>query len=164
MLVFLFALGLLAAGYLVWGRLTVDAVRPDPDGFTARPRPAGRATYAREELLAFAEFLHRAHIAWAYLEGHRVVLVPVRRLGYSYLYGWSVPGYENQTWVAFDFDGNVTAQVSREDYLDYREELYLDELCESLGAVMVDLLERFKRGEGSLILDRLNALGASPVS
>jgi len=32
-------------------------------------------------------------------------------------------------WVAFDFDGNVSAHVSREDYLDYREELSLDALC-----------------------------------
>ena len=139
-------------------------VRPDPDGFTARPRPAGQGSYTREELLAFAEFLHRTHIAWAYREGHRVVFVPVRRLGYAYLYGWSVPGYEDQTWVAFDFEGNVTAHVSREDYLDYREELSLDQLCESLGAVMLDLFERYKRGEGSGILDRLNALGTSPVS
>jgi hypothetical protein len=167
-----------AAAWLMWvfftkrlkfrGRelleLAALPVRPDPDGFTARPRPAGQARYTREELLAFAEFVHRTHVAWAYREGHRVVLVPVRRLGYAYLYGWTVPGYEDQTWVAFDFEGNVTAHVSREDYLDYREELSLDQLCESLGAVMVDLLEQFKRGEGSRILDRLNALGMSPVS
>ena len=31
--------------------------------------------------------------------------MPVRRLGYAYLYGWSVPEYEGKTWVAFDFDG-----------------------------------------------------------
>ena len=132
--------------------------------FTERPRPAGKADYTREELLAFAEFLHRTHIAWAYREGHRVVLVPVRRLGYSYLYGWDVPEYRSQTWVAFDFDGNVTAQISREDYREYREELSLDDLCDSLARVFVEMLEQFKRGEGGQILDRLNSLGVSPVS
>ncbi|MCG6923839.1 MAG: hypothetical protein LJF30_00725 [Acidobacteria bacterium] len=139
-------------------------VKPDPDGFTERPRPSGRADCTREELLAFAAFLHRTHIAWAYLDATRVVFVPVRRLGYRYLYGWDVPDYEDQTWVAFDFDGNVSAQISREDYLDYREELSLDELSGSMGRLFIDMLEQFKRGEGGQILDRLNALGMSPVS
>jgi hypothetical protein len=167
-----------SAAWLVWifftkrlkfrGREVLELaalpVKPDPDGFTERPRPSGQASYTREEVLAFAEFLHSTHIAWAYLEAHRVVLVPVRRLGYRYLYGWDVPSYEDRTWVAFDFDGNVSAQISREDYLDYREELSLDALCESMGRLFIDLLEQFKRGEGGQILERLNALGMSPVS
>lgn len=90
--------------------------------------------------------------------------MPVRRLGYAYLYGLSVPDYKDQTWVAFDFDGNVSAQISREDYLDYREELSLDELCDSIGRLFIDMLEQFKGGEGGQILDRLNSLGISPVS
>jgi hypothetical protein len=167
-----------SAAWLVWifftkrlkfrGREVLELaalpVKPEPDGFTERPRPSGKASYTREELLAFAEFLHRTHVAWAYREDQRVVLVPVRRLGYAYLYGWDVPDYRDQTWVAFDFDGNVSAQISREDYLDYREELSLDALCESLGRVFIEMLEQFKRGEGGQILDRLNALGLSPVS
>jgi len=167
-----------SAAWLVWifftkrlkfrGREVLELaalpVKPDPDGFTERPRPSGKASYTREELLAFAEFLHRTHIAWAYLEANRVVLVPVRRLGYAYLYGLSVPDYKDQTWVAFDFDGDVSAQISREDYLDYREELSLDALCDSMGRLFIDLLEQFKRGEGGQILDRLNSLGMSPVS
>ncbi len=167
-----------SAAWLVWifftrklkfrGReileLAALPVKPDPDGFTERPRPSGQADSTREELLVFAEFLHRTHIAWAYREANRVIFVPVRRLGYRYLYGWDVPDYKNQTWVAFDFDGRVSAQISREDYLDYREELSLDELCESMGRLFIDLLEQFKRGEGGQILDRLNALGMNPVS
>lgn len=167
-----------SAAWLVWifftkrlkfrGRelleLAALPVKPDPDGFTARPRPSGQALCTREELLAFAEFLHCSHIAWAYREADRVVLVPVRRLGYAYLYGWTVPAYEDQTWVAIDFDGRVSTHISREDYLDYREELSLDELCESLGRLFIDMLEQYKRGEGRALLDRLNALGLSPVS
>ena len=139
-------------------------VKPDPDGFTERPRPSGHVEATPKEILAFAEFLHRTHIAWAYREAGRVVLVPVRRLGYAYLYGWNVPGYKDQTWVAIDFDGQVSAHVSREDYLDYREELSLDELCESLGRLFIEMLDQYKRGEGRAILDRLDALGLSPVS
>ena len=140
-------------------------VKPSPDAFTSRPRPAGRAEYTRSEILAFAELLHRNHLAWAYREGERVVLSPVKQgREFPYLYGWYVPDYHHRTWVAFDFDGNVSAHVSRDDYLDYREELSLDALCESLAAVFVGFLEQFKRGEARRIVERLDAVSMSPVS
>jgi len=140
-------------------------VKPAPDAFTGRPRPVGRAEYTRGEILSFAELLHRNHLAWAYREPDRVVLSPVKQgKEFPYLYGWSVPDYRDRTWVAFDFDGNVSAQVSREDYLDYREELSLDALCESLAGLFVGFLEQFRSGEARRILERLDAVSLSPVS
>ena len=163
-------------GYLFFGRklkwrgreileLAALPVKPAPDAFTGRPRPAGRVEYTRSEILSFAELLHRNHLAWAYREADRVVLSPVRQGNeFPYLYGWSVPDYHDRTWVAFDFDGNVSAQVSREDYLDFREELSLDALCESLAGLFVGFLEQFKRGEARTIVERLDAVSLSPVS
>lgn len=140
-------------------------VRPTPDAFTGRPRPAGRAEYTPGELLSFAELLHRNHIAWAYREADRVVLSPVKAgREFPFLYGWSVPDYRERTWVAFDFEGRVSAHVSREDYLDYREELSLDALCESLAAVFVGFLDQFKTGQARGIVERLDAVSLSPVS
>jgi len=139
--------------------------KPTPDAFTSRPRPAGRAEYTRGEILSFAELLHRNHLAWAYREAGRVVLSPVKAgKEFPYLYGWSVPDYHDRTWVAFDFDGNVSAHVSRDDYLDYREELSLDALCESLAGLLVGFLEQFKKGEARRIVERLDAVSLSPVS
>jgi hypothetical protein len=66
--------------------------------------------------------------------------------------------------VAFDFDGNVSAHVSRDDYADYREELSLDALCESLAQLFVGFLEQFKKGEARRIVERLDAVSLSPVS
>jgi hypothetical protein len=140
-------------------------VKPTPDAFTSRPRPAGRAEYTRGEILSFAELLHRNHLAWAYREADRVVLSTVKAgKEFPYLYGWSVPDYHDRTWVAFGFDGHVSAQVSREDYLDYREELSLDALCESLAGVFVGFLEQFKKGEARRIVERLDDVSRSPVS
>jgi hypothetical protein len=140
-------------------------VKPVPDAFTGRPRPAGRAEYTRGEILSFADLLHRNHLAWAYREADRVVLSPVKAgKEYPYLYGWSVPDYQERTWVAFDFDGNVSAHVSREDYLDFREELSLDALCESLAGLFVGFLEQFQKGEARRIVERLDAVSLSPVS
>ncbi len=140
-------------------------VEPTPDAFTSRPRPAGRAEYTRGEILSFAVLLHRNHLAWAYREADRVVLSPLKAgKEFPYLYGWSVPDYHDRTWVAFDFDGNVSARVSRDDYLDYREELSLDALCESLARLFVGFLEQFKRGEARRIVERLDDVSLSPVS
>ena len=140
-------------------------VRPNPDAFTSRPRPAGRADFTPGEILAFAEFLHRNHFAWAYRGPDRVVFSPVKAgKEFPFLYGWGVPDYRERTWVAFDFDGRVSAHVSREDYLDYREELSLDALCESLAGLFVDFLEQFKRGRARGILERFDAVSTSPVS
>ncbi len=140
-------------------------VKPAPDAFTGRPRPTGRADYTRGEVLSFAELLHRNHLAWAYREVDRVVLSPVRQgREFPYLYGWSVPDYHERTWVAFGFDGNISAHVSREDYLDFREELSLDALCESLAGLFVGFLEQFQKGEARRIVERLDAVSLSPAS
>ena len=67
--------------------------------------------------------------------------------------------YTDETWVAFDFDGNVSVNISHRDYLNYKEALSFDQLCESLGNLFVGFVEMFHRGEGVRIIDRMNALG-----
>jgi len=59
---------------------------------------------------------------------------------------------------------NVSAQVSRDDYLDYREELSLDALCESLAGLFVGFLEQSRKGEARRIVERLDDVSRSPVS
>jgi hypothetical protein len=145
--------------------LAAIPVKPSAEAFTGRPRPAGRAEYTRGETLSFAELLHRNHLAWAYREADRVVLAPIKAgREFRYLYAWSVPDYRERTWVAFDFDGNVSAHVSHEDYLDYREELSLDALCESLAALFVGFLGQFRRGDARRVVERVDAVSLSPVS
>ena len=49
-----------------------------PDGFTDRPRPAGRTDYSRGKLIRFARFLSSNLIAMPYFGENRIVLVPVK--------------------------------------------------------------------------------------
>jgi hypothetical protein len=77
--------------------------------------------------------------------------------GYRYLL-LSNYDYSEDTWVAFDYDGNVTVNISKEDYYEYRENLSFDELCESLGNLFTEFLEMYKSGKGVRIIDRLNDL------
>ena len=54
------------------------STEPSPDGFTERPRPAGRTDYSKDELIGFAKFLSSNLIAMPYFEENRIVFVPVK--------------------------------------------------------------------------------------
>jgi hypothetical protein len=64
-----------------------------------------------------------------------------------------------ETWVSMDFEGNVSAHISQRDYLEYRETLAFDKLCESLGNLFVEFAGMLQRGEGVRVLDRMDAVG-----
>ena len=72
--------------------------------------------------------------------------------------------YTDETWVAFDFNGDVSVNISHRDYLNYNEELSFDKLCESLGNLFIEFMVMFQRGEGTRIIDRMNTIGVSPFS
>jgi len=139
-------------------------IEPDPDGFTERPRPAGKAEFTRDELAGFAEYLKRHLVAMPYIEENRIVFVPVKMDDeFTYIFN---PGKfrMERTWIAFDFQGNVTVNISKRDYLYYREELSFDQLCENMGKFFIQFLEYFKKGEAERILYKLNELGLSITS
>jgi len=73
-------------------------------------------------------------------------------------------GYPDTTWINFDFEGDVSVHISQKDYLDYRESLAFDQLCESLGRLFIEFAEMHQRGEGVRIIDRLDALKLSYFS
>jgi hypothetical protein len=134
------------------------------NGYTGRPLPAGKTEYSKKDVMAFAEFAAKHLIAVPYIEGDRVVFVPVM-MGreFGYVLGLH-PDYAKGTWVSFDFDGSVSVNISKDDYLTCKEDLSFDQLCESLGHLFVEFLELFKRGESIRIVDRMDALGLSPFS
>lgn len=173
-LVALIALGIVVVYYTVTKRLkwrgrevfelAAAPVEDVGNGYTARPLHKGKVQYTRYELLAFSEFLRRRLIALPYREGDRILLVLVK-MGEEFRY---LLGRRDQilddTWVAFDFEGNVSVNISQRDYLEFREALSFDQLCESLGELFIEFLETFKRGEAVRIIARMDALGLSPFS
>lgn len=134
------------------------------NGFTARPRPSGMIEYTKGQLEAFAEFAGRNLIALPHEESDKILFVPVM-MGREFgpLFGLN-HDYRSDTWVSFDFEGNVSVNISQRDYLGYRDALSFDQLCESLGNVYIEFFEMFRRGEGSRIIDRLNAVGVHPFA
>ena len=48
--------------------------------------------------------------------------------------------------------------MSHKDYLDYREPLAFDQLCNSLGELFIEFLELHTKGEGVRAIDRMDDL------
>jgi len=141
------------------------------DSFTARPSPAGKVPISKTEMIRFVDFVTSNLIAFAFTEENRVVFVlalPGNEM--RYLLGYNdlsrllgvKKEYLEDTWVAIDFDGNISVNITQNDYLLFKQDLAFDQLCQALGNVFVDFLELSKSGQEQRIIDRMNALRLSP--
>ena len=134
------------------------------DSFSARPRPAGNVPVSKTEMIRFVEFMTRNLIAFAFREENRVIFVPtLPGNDLPYLLGIK-KDYLNDTWVAIDYEGNITVNITEEDYLLFKMDLDFDQLCQSLGDLFREFLELSKQGQDSRIIDRMNALRLSPIN
>jgi hypothetical protein len=134
------------------------------NSFTARPRPAGQVPVSKTEMIRFVDFISRNLIAFPFKEENRVVFVlalPGKDL--PYLFGIRKE-YIEDTWVAVDYDGNITVNITEKDYLLFKMDLDFDQLCQSLGDVFSEFLELSKKGQESQIIDRMNSLRLNPFA
>lgn len=134
------------------------------NGFTERPRPIDRIEYNPAEFRGFVLFLKSKLIFWPVEEQDRTVFVAIS-MGDEYRLPLGFSGdYSENTWVAVDKQGNVSVQISKKDYMKYRESLAFDQLTEALGNLFIEYFERYKRGEGERIIYELNAARFNPFS
>jgi hypothetical protein len=144
--------------------MAAEPVDETADGYTARPLSTGKIEYSQRDIIAFADFARQNLIAITYIEKDKVALVPVK-MGEEFNAVLGLRSdYTQATWVAFDHQGNVSVNISRKDYLNYKENLSFDQLCASLSELFVEFLEMFTRGEGVRIIDRMDAVGLNPFS
>ena len=133
-------------------------VEDGPESYTDRPRPAGMVDYSKYDIIDFGNYLKTILVCHPFLEENRIVLVPIK-MGdeFELLYK---PNYDylSKTWIAFDFDGQVSVHISRKDYLDYKDDLAFDHLCESMGQLFITFADFYLRGDKVRIIDRLNAV------
>ena len=128
------------------------------NGYTSRPLAAGKVDFNKDQILDFAKFARRHLIAVSYIGKDKVVFVPVM-MGREFGFIMGLKNdYTDETWVSFDFDGNVTVNISHRDYLEYIENLSFEQLCASLGNLFVEFIEMHQRGEGVRIIDRMDAV------
>ena len=133
------------------------------NNYTSRPRPAGRTDVSKTELIRYVDFITTHLIAFAFREENRVVFVlALPGNDFPYLLGLR-KDYLKDTWVAIDFDGNVSVNITEEDYLLFKQDLNFDQLCESLGNLFIEFLELSKQGQEQRIIDKMNALRLFPL-
>jgi hypothetical protein len=144
--------------------LAAAPVEDTENGFTERPLAAGTLEYSKRQLLSFADFLRSHLIAMEYAEEDGIFFTPVL-MGreYGYLFNFA-RDYRKDTWVRFDYEGNVTVNISKRDYLQYDEDLSFDQLCDSMGALFIEFFELYRKGKGMKVIDRLNNVGLGPFS
>jgi hypothetical protein len=144
--------------------LAAAAVEEAGEGYTSRPLPAGKLEYSKQDLLGFAEFVRRHLIAAIYQDESRILMVPIK-MGdeFHYMLRLRDP-LRDETWVSFDFEGNLSVHIAQKDYLEFRDALSFDQLCEGLGKLFVEFFESFRRGEAVRVIQRMDALKLSPFS
>ena len=144
--------------------MAAKSIGPDPDGFTDRPRPAGKTDCSKEELLGFADFLKSNLIAMPHMEENHIAFVIIK-MGEEVGYMFNPQRFRQKgTWISFDFDGNVSVSMSKKDYLDFMEELSFDQLCDNMGKLFISFMKFYKKREPERILDRLNELKLGLIS
>jgi hypothetical protein len=144
--------------------MAAQKVSDTTNGFTERPRPIAKIEFSMPEFNAYTLFMKSRLIFWPVVEGDRVVFVIVN-MGDEYRLplGFS-SDYSENTWIAVDKQGNVSVQISRKDYMQYKEALAFDQLTESLGELFIEYFDRFKQGEGERIVYELNSVRNNPFS
>ena len=141
--------------------LAAFPVNENTNGFSERPKPVGKKDFKHNEILEFAHFLSKKLIAIPYIEKDQVVMTITKKY-VPHLFNFK-NSYNNETYVSFNFNGEISVNISKEDYQMYKDTLTFDKLCDSLGNLFKEFLEFFKKGESSSIIDRLNSLNLSPL-
>lgn len=143
--------------------LAAMPIEDTSNNYTSRPRPTGQTEVSKTEMIRFVDFITTHLIAFAFHEENRVVFVPtLPGNDLPYLLGLR-KDYLKDTWVAIDFDGNVSVNITEEDYLLFKQDLNFDQLCESLGSLFIEFLELSKQGQEQRIIDKMNALRLFPL-
>jgi len=132
-------------------------VDTEANGFTSRPHPAGKTDLSRSEILSFVNYLQSKLLGLVIIDDKKIYLVPVKN-GYEYSMILK-SGYRllEGSWISFQDDGKISIHISKADYLDYREPLSFNMLCESMGEQFIEFLTMFKNGEEVRIIDKLNS-------
>jgi hypothetical protein len=63
-----------------------------------------------------------------------------------------------------DFEGNVAVNISKEYYLDFKDNLSFDQLCESMGSLLINFFKYYRDGQEIRIIDHLNEMKIGPFS
>jgi len=130
----------------------VDDVR---EGYTSRPLPVGKIEFNKPEMARFVRFIRRHLIAVPVMEPDKVTFL-ITHTRFSLMS--ADQNYSEDTYICFHTNGNVTANISLEDYQKYKDTYAFDQLCEHLGKLFIGFYQKFREGKKNEILESLKTM------
>lgn len=112
------------------------------NGFTGRPYPVGKWEYTLDEINKFSRFLHKNMIAFPRYYDNRTLLTFSAKMVDP-----RKQDPDKSSFIAFDASGNITVNISKEDYSQYKSSFTFEQLCLSLSQVFKDLFEKYRNGK-----------------
>jgi len=134
-------------------KLSVRIIEDVSEGYTNRPLSYGKLDYSHYELNGFINYIASNYIGTVVTKDN--ISYITFSLGISTLKGLSPTKY---TYISFDNNGNVTVNISEYDYNQYKQKYSFDQLCNTMGKVMVGFLEYYKNGHESRIVTDLKSV------
>lgn len=128
---------------------------------TNRPLPTAMVRYSKLELEAFAEFFQKKLLGLCYFEKERIVFMPLKYKNEFLAIFSSQFAYLDKSWVAITYDGQVSANISKTDYFEYKENLAFEQLCLGLSDVIIDFIDLYLEGSEVRIIDKMDQLKIS---
>jgi len=141
--------------------LAAQPVEDKTNGLTQRPMFTGQVDGSPEDFAAFASFISKNLIAIPVKEENRVVFI--LNIPMNSLIKFS-SDYQDRTWVAFNYDGNVTTNIRQQDYFMYQDLLAFDQLCQSLGNLFIEFMNQYMGGQEHQIIYQLNAMNLNIIT
>jgi hypothetical protein len=141
--------------------MAAKSVTETKNGFTSRPLHTGTIKTSKENIQKFSNYLYKNLVVIPTLEKNRVVLTlpdqVFRRMTNL------IKDPTSGSWVSFHFDGDVHVNISRKDYLKYKDELSFDQLCQSVGDLFISFFKFYNRNEEQQIIRQMNHLKLNPM-
>lgn len=137
--------------------LAAREVEEGEGSYTERPKPFEKIDINKFELIDFGKFLNRNLIFLTSMDENGITMIPIKE-GKEYSLIFGDPPLPDNTWIKIDYDGQITLKVSQRDYLDYKYDLSFDQLTESLGNLVKEFAQSFKKGEEVRIIDKINTV------
>jgi hypothetical protein len=121
-------------------------------GYTNRPYSMGKVNISEIELKGFINFMESKFIVKAFVNND------VYHLGFSMgISPLVVSDSHKLSYVRIDKERNLSVRISSFDYMQYKEQISFDQLCQSMAEVFERYIAYYKEGKESRIMSELKS-------
>lgn len=141
--------------------LSAQNVSIKEGSFTGRPKPITKIDFSLQQIKEFSQFFQKNLFGLTYYSDKQIYFVPVK-MGDEYkMLINSQSHILDKTWVSFAESGEIIVHISKKDYLEYKEDLSFNDLCDNMGNVFIDFIDSYFKNEQIRINDKIDSVSNS---